>query len=105
MFSSPLTIIAVLLLAPIVFVQVMKWLVSPIIVHHRHRIAVHPKWEQTRDEQLTPEMRQFISAAVGQFVAEGFAVVANVHQTDGVPGVRAVQVMLAHPASGDRAIL
>lgn len=104
MFSTPIVIFLCILIVPVLFVQIMKWVVAPIILHHKQRIAVHPRWEQTRDEQLTPEMRDFISAAVGQFRSEGFTVVANVHQTKGVQGIRAVQILMTD-AAGDRVVI
>lgn len=105
MFSSTTIIIVLsLLLAPFLLLQAIKWLVAPILVRRNHRMSAHPVWEQTLVEQLTPEMRDFIAAIVGQFSAEGFEVVANVHQPEAMKGVRAVQVLLVHRATGDQAL-
>jgi len=103
MFPSPLILLLLILLVPVAVVQAIKWLIAPILVRRRHKVAAHPAWEQTRDEQLTPEMRDFIGTVVGQFSAEGFHVVSNLHQPNAVANVRAVQVLLVNRATGDQA--
>ena len=99
------------LAGPFLITLVMRWVVAPIRIRSRQRMAVRPTYELTRAEQLTPEMQQFIGTAVRQFDVDGFKVAANVHQPDGVtdargvPTVRAVQVLLVNRATNDTAVI
>src|SRR5689334_17744751 len=77
-------LILFLLAGPFVLNFVLRWVVAPVLVQSRQRMAVRPTYELTRAEQLTPEMQEFIGKAVRQFAAEGFEVAANFHQPDGV---------------------
>ena len=104
-------LIVFLLAGPFVLNFVLRWVVAPVLIRSRQRLAVRPTHELTRAEQLTPEMQQFIGRAVRQFAAEGFEVAANFHQPDGVtnaggvPTVRAVQVLLVNRATSDTALI
>jgi hypothetical protein len=102
-------LVVFLLAGPLVLALVLRWVVVPIRMRSRQKMAVRPTYELTRAEQLTPEMQQFIGTAVRQFAAEGFEVAANLHQPDGVTNargvatVRSIQVLLVNRATNDTA--
>src|SRR3954471_9545374 len=66
------------LVALYAFSLVFKFVVVPIRLHKKHRTMRRPRYEPTRAEELTPEIRDFMGTLVPQFAAEGFEVAANV---------------------------
>jgi hypothetical protein len=59
-------------------------------------LRLAPEFEETRADELTPDVRRRLGQLVSQFSAEGFPVAANLHSGGGVPGVRSFEVVLVN---------
>jgi hypothetical protein len=72
-------IIAVLVsFSPFLIAAFRIFILAPIRIHGHQRLPATPKLEQTRAEQLTPEMQEYLGQTVRQLRLDGFEVVANV---------------------------
>ncbi len=85
--------------------QLLRWILPPINIRRKHRIALRPRWEPTQTEHLTPEVQQFIGEVVRQFAAEGFGVAANLFNAGSVGDVRGLNILLVNRANGDIAVV
>src|SRR4051812_41274854 len=91
--------------APFVYATVLVLVIGPFRVHASRGVPANPAWENTRAEDLSPEMREAVGALVRQFAAEGFGVVSNLALGDGGYGSRGVQVYLVNREAGDAAVV
>ncbi len=94
-------ILAISLLFPVLLKYVLRFLVAPIRMHKKHRLAARVNWEPTTPAQLTPEARDFIGRVVPAFRESGFEVVANVSQAEVVPNMAATQLLFVNRRTGD----
>src|SRR5688572_7318665 len=83
----------------------LRWLVAPIIVRLKYRMAANPSFEPTRAEELTPEVRDFLGTILPQFFREGFEAVANISLKGMISGVNGAQIVLVNRATSDIAIV
>jgi hypothetical protein len=100
-----LIVTACLLAFPLVLKGVLLYVVGPIVIHQRQTLAIKPRFQETRLEDLTPEMQDFLSEILGQFIAEGFEVGANVYHPNATNNTKSSQVLLVDRARGDMASL
>lgn len=99
--SWSVIVLIALLVLPVALNLVLRWVIAPLVVRSKQRMAIRPAIEPTRDDQLTPELRQFVGDMVRQFAAEGFEAAANFHHPESVTDVRAVQIVFINRTSGD----
>ncbi|HSZ54162.1 MAG TPA: hypothetical protein VK797_00765 [Tepidisphaeraceae bacterium] len=90
-------IIAVLVsLSPFLIAVFRRFILVPIRIHGQQRLAATRKLEQTRAEQLTPEMQEYLGQTVRQLRREGFEVVANVCDAKTLAGFSSWQTLLVN---------
>ena len=90
-------IIAVLItLSPFLIAAFLIFILAPIRIHGRQRLAATRKLEQTHAEQLTPEMQEYLGQAVRQLRLDGFEVVANVCNPKAMAGFSTWQTTLVN---------
>ena len=63
---------------PAVLPGLLTIILGPFVVRRGQRVPRTLRVEPTRAEELSPEVRDFVHAAVRQFAAEGFEVAAGV---------------------------
>ena len=69
-------------------------------------LRIIPERRETRLEDLSPEMQEFVGSAVGQFREEGFEVAANaVEEGAYLPGHQSLKVILLNRRIGDTAVI
>jgi len=95
-----LGILAVFVL-PAVLPGILTVVLGPVVVRRVQRVPRTLRVEPTRAEALSPEVRDFVHAAVRQFAAEGFEAAANVTLAGAVTDGIAVELLLVNRATGD----
>ena len=88
-----------------VVVQLYLWLIVPWKIRSKGALALHPGWEATDAEKMTPEMREFIGTAVLGFNEEGFEVVSNLSPREKAYDAESFQVVLVNRTANDVAVL
>ncbi|HEX8915730.1 MAG TPA: hypothetical protein VF796_25475 [Humisphaera sp.] len=73
-----------------------KWVFAPLLVWWRFRMAADLEYRTTRDDELTPDMREHLGTFVRGFAAEGFKVVDNLTAPNAATGVRSTVVVLLY---------
>jgi hypothetical protein len=89
-------IVAALIALPVAINLVLKAIVVPIKIWRQPGLASQPQRVATTLDDLTPEIQELLAAAIRQFAAEGFVVVANVTEPQPIPSMRSIQVMLVN---------
>jgi hypothetical protein len=86
---------------PAVLPGVLTIVLGPVAVRRGQRVPRTLRVEPTRAEELSPEVRDFVHAAVRQFAAQGFEAAANVSLAGAVTDGLAVELLLVNRATGD----
>ncbi len=94
-------IIVALIVLPSLTRALILFVVLPIRLHQNQTLRLDPDYRETRLEDLTPEMRDFLSQALPELRAEGFEVAANVHVHEGVTKTSGSNVFLVNRQSRD----
>jgi len=102
MWAWPLIFIAALVGLSVLslFILLAKTIVK---IHREHTAAIKPTYVETRSEDLSEEMREIIGQWVQQFSAEGFEVLANLRNADGVTGAEGIQLFFVQHSTKDNA--
>jgi hypothetical protein len=102
MFAWPLTIVLIVFgLAGAPFLIALARIIRNI--HAKHTVAMRPGRVETRVEDLSEEMAEFLGRSVEQFRQEGFEVAANLHNSKAVTGAQGTQIFFIHPREKDTA--
>ena len=90
-----------LVLLPWLFVQVVKWIVAPLLVRMRGTMSLLPAHRPAQSEHLTPELRDYIAAIISQFEVVGFERVAQLYHDKEMPDVTAIEALLVNRTTRD----
>ncbi|HSU65478.1 MAG TPA: hypothetical protein VLJ39_01275 [Tepidisphaeraceae bacterium] len=88
----------------VAFNLTIKWIVAPIRIRKKHRVKARPVWQPTEDDQLTPEMRDFMGRTIGRFIESGFQIVLNARLPDAVTNVVGYQLLFVNRSTSDYAV-
>src|SRR5882724_8738163 len=96
-----LVIMVCLFALPVILQGVLLFIVAPILIHQKQTLPLRPEYGETQLEDLTPEMRDFLSQTLREFRADGFDVAANIHHPNTMKGMDSFQILLVNRPTGD----
>jgi len=102
MWIWPVIVIATLIGLPVLSLLLFFTKVT-LRVHRKHTVTIKPTFEETRSEDLSEEMREIIGQWIQQFSSQGFEVLANLKNADGVTGAKGIQLLFVQDSTKDTA--